>query len=191
MLTKLNVFRALQDLDDNDLNPYHYFILMADSKNNEVVEKPLKLMIDNYASLKKELEEKGYITEKGYHTKKARDITGLSSNTGNFDEFWKAYPTSDKWGSYKKTRTLRLNKKKTLVEYNKALQEYTHEELMGALSTDLSIRKKSSSIRNSMSYLPIIHRWLSGKYYEAILEDLGESDNNSTSKLPRYEGDIQ
>lgn len=67
----------------------------------------------------------------------------------------------------------------------------SHDDLIKALNKDIEIKKKSTSFRNEMKFMPAITSWLSKGYYEAILEDLGNENEQRTNQGPRYEGEIE
>ena len=128
-------------------------------------------------------------------TDKAKEATRIvmsytmDRNAGNFEEFWKAYPASDKWGSWPRTRVLRAEKKRCGILYRKALKNCSHHDLIRAMEWEVKMRKSTSSTENRMSYMPALARWLNGGYYETNLEEMKESQNNESTK--RYGGDIE
>jgi hypothetical protein len=76
---------------------------------------------------------------------------------GNFDEFWNAFPTTDKYAHHQTTRTLRVDRNRANVYYNRVIAEskITHETLMSCLQKDIEMRKRASlGAQNEFKYMP-------------------------------------
>ena len=190
MLKENNILFVLEHLTSHDLSLKEYSVLVANSKGNQVIDEALALMIKDYYSVRKGLVDKGYLNKQYIRTSKAYTIPDLRPPEKNFEEFWKAYPSSDKFGSFPKTRVLRSNKSKARTLYNAALKEYSHDTIMMALEHDVKLRQKSSSLRNEMKFMPAITSWLSKSAYEAIIEDLGDEEDLASKTGPRYDGEV-
>jgi predicted nuclease with RNAse H fold len=190
MLNEKNVLMVLEALQSLGLSLEEYLVLLANTKGVSVYEAALDIHLSgNFSDIKTRLIDKGYLTDGGKRTMRALNIPGMKVKR-NFDEFWEAYPTSDKCGGFMKTRVLRSNKPKARTLYNQALKTVSHEKLMLALEEDVKLRKKNSTYRNEMKFMPAITAWLNKRAYEAILEDLGDQEQTSVTKGPRYEGEI-
>jgi hypothetical protein len=190
MLNEKNAIEVLGYLHDNNLTFEEYLILLVNSKGNKIVDSTLHQMLFEFHHKREGLIEKGYLDKRHVRTQLAYKIPHLKLPSRDFEAFWKAYPSSDKWGSWTKTRVLRSNKAKSRTLYNKAVREVGHDNLMMALKAEVDLKRKNSSVRNEMRFMPAITAWLSKSAYEAILEDLGDQEQNTVTKGTRYEGKI-
>jgi hypothetical protein len=70
-----------------------------------------------------------------------------------FQEWWDLYPQSDKHLFYPATRNLKTKRRACQEVYRKALQTYSHEDLMEALRKDIHQRKIRSTQRNELTFM--------------------------------------
>jgi hypothetical protein len=191
MLDEKNVIEVLEYLQDRDISVSEYLVLLVNSKGNDVVESAALAVIPDFTQTQATLVRKGLLDRRSYaRTPLANQIPGLKAPAKDFEAFWRAYPSSDKWGSWPKTRILRSNKSKTRSLYNQAVKAVGHNNLVMAVEYEVELKKKSSLMRNEMKFMPAITRWLSSARYEAVLEDLGDQEQEQSNQGPRYEGEI-
>ena len=90
-----------------------------------------------------------------------------------FNEFWDAFPSSDKWASFPLTRALKADKNGCNKRYSKLLVEegYKHEDVMTALEYQKNLFKKNSTmIENKMKFFQNSATWLNQKTFLEYLE---------------------
>jgi hypothetical protein len=150
-----------------------------------------------------ELHTNGWL-EDGEATEKAKELLAslqlnqkglemyrkLKSKKNEFEEFWKAYPASDKWGSWPRTRVLRAERKRVEKLYYRALKTYKHEEMMQALEYEVLNRKRGSTTENRLSFMPAAARWLNGEYYVTIFEEI-EAEVDEQLRTKRYGNELE
>ena len=98
-----------------------------------------------------------------------------------FEEWWKAYPTTCAWASddgsvkFLGSRNLKnLTKPKAKVRYLKLLnQGFKHEELIGALRYEIKLKKLDSIKKNAnqMEYFKGMESYFNTDRYSAHIED--------------------
>lgn len=90
-----------------------------------------------------------------------------------FDIFWKTYPASDAWGTFPKTRVLRVSSKIARKKFNEILLEgYNPEQIINALKADIALKKKSSTpFKNELSFMQLLPTWLNKRMFEGYLEE--------------------
>lgn len=109
------------------------------------------------------------------------EIPTSKVNNVEFEEFWKAFPASDKHGNYPNSRKIRSNKPETFKAWNKVLAEgNTHEEILSALKAEVHDRKHSSSIKNgnALKYMKGSVKWLESHAFLDYLD--AEPDEEPT-----------
>ena len=123
------------------------------------------------------LQRKKFITEDNILTELGKEVYKdlFELNTGqieiDFNNFWEAYPSSDKWANYPMTRTLRNNKVKSKQLYTTLMQEgVTPESILLGLNIEIETRKRISSKDNSMKFMQASSTWLNNRTYEAWLD---------------------
>lgn len=92
-----------------------------------------------------------------------------------FSDFWKLFPRDDGWGNFNRTRQLRWNKVETKSEYDLALKNYSHEEIMDALKREIKYRSIPSR-DNMFSFMCNSVNWFKKKAFEAFID--GEDNEN-------------
>lgn len=94
-----------------------------------------------------------------------------------FEEFWKAYPSSDKFSVFPRSRILRTSKDKCKKLYTKIISSGVEpDDLLNAINFEVKMRKKTSALegRNDFKYMKAIPTWLNNKEYEALFEQMTE-----------------
>jgi len=145
---------------------------------------------------------KGLITEKGLSLKGKELLEFISENKigatlnkkkdtiDTFDTWWKAYPGTDtfKEGSkiFKGSRSLRVNKEKCRIKFNKILNEgeYDANILITAMLYDVT-QKKQLSIKkneNKLTYMQNSLTYLNQRSYEPFIELIQSGIRNEISK---------
>lgn len=127
----------------------------------------------------------GYsITTEGYQIFRA--ITGkkllpIKGSTGNFAEFWAAFPSSDAHGNWRKTRSLKDDKKGSEVIYKRIIKnkESTQEDILRALKLELDERKSNSQLNNRMTFMKNSKTWLRTKQFQITLEEQNNENEES------------
>jgi hypothetical protein len=113
----------------------------------------------------------------------------------SFLQFWKTFPTSDKFKQWPRTRTLRANRAKAYRLYSAIVEsgEFTPEDLLYALNEDLKVKRESSITRNNLTYMQAICTWLNKRIFEGFLEDKKETNIQNELKRTgrRYGEDIE
>ena len=94
----------------------------------------------------------------------------------NFAEFWKLYPSSDKFRHFKRTRALRINKTRAFKYFCDILTkgEYSYKDLKSALLADIKAKQESSVMENQFKYMQSITSWLNKGIFEGYIS---EEDN--------------
>jgi len=106
-------------------------------------------------------------------------VTSPKAGNGNFDEFWATFPPNDKHGKWIRTRSLRSDKARSKMYYERAIAAgVTHENIMKALRHDIKSRKESSNLKNSLSFMKASNTWLYQAEYEVILEEIKLADQD-------------
>lgn len=95
-----------------------------------------------------------------------------------FIEWWDTYPQSDKHLFYPATRNLRTKRRACQDLYKKAVEEYSHEELMDALRKDIHQRKIRSTQRNELTFMKNSVNYLMDKDYLIYLNSDYDEDIN-------------
>jgi len=123
-------------------------------------------------------------------TDKALDLLGNKKQKINinekFNEFWELFPSTDKFKTFPRTRTLRSAKSKCKQKYEKALKknEYTHEDIIKALNYEINQRKKSSNRReNKFKFMKNSLTWLNQEHYIVLLEEMTELNIESADSV--------
>lgn len=99
-----------------------------------------------------------------------------------FEEFWKEFPKNDAFRQFPKTRDLRLNKVETKRQYRIARQDYSHEQLIGALKAEIA-DKSGSTIKNLFTYMKGSVNWLRDKaFLDFFNYENTEEENNFFGK---------
>lgn len=144
--------------------------------------------IENPVNYKKV--ENIFITTKGEeviaHIKDV--LEGLTKNQqipivsveANFDEFWTLFPSSDKWGNFSATRSLKSDKENCRKKYKKLINEegYKHEDIIKALSYQIALFKKNSTvIDNKMKFFQNSLTWINQRTFIQYLEILSDDEN--------------
>jgi hypothetical protein len=82
------------------------------------------------------------------------------TKSGNFEEFWKAYPQHDGHDKFLRSRLLRLNKLQTNIEYNLVISSGVNpSSLLKALLSEIKFRSQPGPnnafkyMKNSVNYL--------------------------------------
>ena len=72
----------------------------------------------------------------------------------DFDIFWKAYPSSDQYKHWPKTRSFKIGERKARQEYTKILLEgkYSSDQILKALQNEISMRERTSIKENICRY---------------------------------------
>lgn len=99
-----------------------------------------------------------------------------------FEEFWTIFPSSDKWGTFTSTRSLKQDKEGCKKKYKKILQEgYKHDEVIKALEYQLDMFKKNSSMGNNrMTFFQNSATWLNQKTFLQYIDLMNnETEDNS------------
>lgn len=100
------------------------------------------------------LESDGQLSEKGL-TFLSSYLPRTSSFSSAFETFWKAYPSSDRWGRFKETRKIRTGKAETRELYDSIITDDPSLErvILEALENEVSQRKKESITQNSIKFM--------------------------------------
>lgn len=171
----------------------HYFVLYCLANKLNWHKSLREDRVSTYQSLKR----RGYIdnslnpTDKGLKLlegtlkqPKTTTMVGVEEKEQKynewFSEFWEAFPASDKYLHYPRTRTLRSNKLKAFKLYCDILNEgeYTHEHLLFAINADVEMKKKSSIVQNQLRYLQTICTWLTKRIFEGFeFKEFAEKKN--------------
>ena len=106
--------------------------------------------------------------------------------TIKFEEFWKTFPSSDKYGNWTKTRVLRSDKVTARRHFNRITQTegVSPDDLIQCLNEDIALMKRGSVRENRFTYMPRICSWLNKRIYEGYLEDIKDIPN--TTNNTRY-----
>lgn len=106
----------------------------------------------------------------------------IEVNEDQFEDFWKEFPRDDSFRTFPKTRVLRFNKIETRRLYNMIRQEYSHEDLMKALKTEISERSKGG-VKNLFTYMKGSINWLKDKSFLDYLNcEVVEEENTFFGK---------
>jgi len=98
-----------------------------------------------------------------------------------FDEFWNAFPATDKHGPWRRTRSLRSNKEGSFTKLDKIVKSgVKFKDIMDALKWEVKKRKADSTTRNDLTFMKATFTWLNQKEYEIILEEMALSDQDSS-----------
>lgn len=96
------------------------------------------------------------------------DVKTDNIDDEKFNEIWLTFPRDDGFQNFEKTRLIRYNKQMTKADYQVALREYTHEELLHALQAEIAFRSNSTK-ENMFKYMPASHNWFKRKCYEPFI----------------------
>jgi len=174
--------KVLQKLNTENLSIEDYFVLSAKyTKENWLLLYKVKdysrLISKRYLSeISKQLSTEGRSF--------MRDILEKPLINSSFEEWWKLYPSTDKTEWYIRTRSLRGNKPRALVQYENATKEVSPEQLEEALTAHVTSLKANSGRSNELSFLPHAERWLREARY---LPWISKRDQNK--KLPQIDVD--
>lgn len=100
------------------------------------------------------LENDGRLSESGL-TFLSSYLPRTTSFSSTFETFWKAYPSSDKWGRFKETRKIRTGKTETRELYDSIVADDPSLErvILEALENEVTQRKKESITQNSIKFM--------------------------------------
>lgn len=170
----------LKELNNLGLRLEHYFVLWSKAtragllSSYRVKPETYKLLID-----------KGYLTLNKTITELGKEIIDYEylnheSNDDHFEEFWKLYPSSDKFAHYPRTRVVRGNKREARIAYDNAINKVTHQDLCNAIRSCIQTYQHDSLLGNTnrLKYLPRAGKWLRDEQYKVWLDD-------PTTSLPR------
>lgn len=96
-----------------------------------------------------------------------------SNYSEQFKKLWDAYPASDKWGSFPRTRGMRNAEMDCYKIFVKIIenQDAAVEELISVINWEVSQRQKSSRAgKNELSYMPNFKRYLAEGFWKEGLE---------------------
>lgn len=110
------------------------------------------------------------ITDMGATLLNLQGESPKENQESDFDVFWKAFPASDKWAHWPRTRVLRNNKRKTKSKYLSILKEgYTAEQLLKAVEADIKMKKGASFKENQLRYMQAVTTWLNQRIFEGFI----------------------
>jgi len=139
---------------------------------------------------KKYLDNTNTLTEKGREV--YRSIVGeseINSYDEEFELFWEAFPTDDRWGVFLTTRRIKAQKSKAKSNFIAVRNSgITTEELIEAVKTEVAVRKAQSISNNSLTYMQSPTTWLNNRTFESWLKSNGE--NTATTNSNNYGKDI-
>lgn len=101
------------------------------------------------------------------------------SYTEEFNVFWKTFPSTDGFGNFPATRTIRTGKKDSFREWLKLLKEgYTASQIVNALQREIEARKSSSTFKggNNLKFIKSPINYLKNKCFL----DYEEEEENDT-----------
>lgn len=104
-----------------------------------------------------------------------------SNDIDRFDEIWFIFPKDDEYGAFSSTRPIRYNKQETKRQYQVALEEYTHEQLLNALQCELQYRR-SSGTENKLKYMKSSVNWFKSKEYLEFIDSKLEAPKEMYGK---------
>jgi len=107
--------------------------------------------------------------------------TKVSNDTDRFDQIWFVFPKDDEYGAFSSTRPIRYNKQETKRQYQIALEEYTHEQLLNALQCELQYRR-SSGTENKLKYMKSSVNWFKTKEYLEFIDSKLEAPKEMYGK---------
>lgn len=81
----------------------------------------------------------------------AEPVTEVKSDM--FEEIWSAFPRSDEYRHFPRTRAIRCRKQEARRKYEEALKEYSHEELLEMLEREVKYYKQHSTTSNLFKYM--------------------------------------
>lgn len=102
-----------------------------------------------------------------------------------FQEWWDAYPSSDKHAHYPPSRSLRSYKDKCRQIYEQLLiqGELSHAQLLSALKKEVHTRKLSSLGENRMTFMKNSFSYLESEDFHAWLDEESASQNSNSPKF--------
>lgn len=123
------------------------------------------------------------------NTKEEGKLLKRKPATGEFEEFWKAYPGTDTFShggkSFQGSRSLRVNKDDCRVKFDKILLEgeYTATQVIEAMKFDV-LQKKNVSVKtgeNKLRYMQNSLTYLNQRSFEPFIELLEEQGKDTPS----------
>lgn len=93
-------------------------------------------------------------------------VTQEQVSSDKFEELWVLFPKDDEFGSFPKTRTIRINKVRAKEEYIQALNRgATHDLLILGLKNELIDREQASTSENAFKYMRSPANWFKADTY--------------------------
>lgn len=148
-----------------------YFILHCKVYNSSWLEEYTPLDA-SYFKLRRE----GYLDESNSITNKGRCVIQTDNVVELFEEFWQAFPATDKWGSWPSTRVLRNNKLRCRTLYYALIRDgVKHTDIIDGLEKELEAYKRLSTKENRLQYMQACTTWLNNRTFDLWKELPAES----------------
>lgn len=120
------------------------------------------------------LRQKGLLDRKNdvpLHVAKIFDEDVISYDQ-DFEQWWKAFPTTDGFSHWPKTRQIKTDKPQAKRKYILAIEAgFSPLELLNAITRDVEQRMLNSTTTNNLKYIKSPARWLASQDYLAFLEE--------------------
>lgn len=109
----------------------------------------------------------------------------ITSYSDDFVSFWKTFPSTDGFGNFPATRTIRSSKKDAYNEWRKRIEEgFTPEQMIEGLRKEVEARKNSSTFKggNNLRFIKSPVNYLKSRaFLDYEEQDENEDIGNDTN----------